>query len=245
MSTPLEAQLATRAAADPLLRWVQLFARGSHLPVALCLHLELLETAFHLSDERITTLKSHWWVEALRDEAGRRHPLLEALNAQAGPAPRHAVGRALLTLGAATTPVDVDALWAQALTLAAAVADLVGAAPAAIALHGLLWRLRLPLAGPHNAGLCPLALRARHQLPAPLAPKAWPSALRQAWLATLCARWQDARTSPATAADAVLAALLERELAQGMAQPARWRPGDGGRGFGALWAAWRAAVRRR
>lgn len=237
--------MAARVAADPLLHWVQLFRRGSRLPIALCLHLELLETAFHLSDERITTLKSHWWVEALRDDSGRRHPLLEALCADANSASRHALGRALLTLSAAGTPVDIEAMWAQALPLATAAAGLVDAAPATVALHGFLWRLRLPLPGPHNAGLCPLSLRARHQLPAPLAPVHWPPALRQAWLAALQTLWQDARQPAATAADAVLAALLERELVQGVLRPARWQPGHGVRGFGALWTAWRAAVRAR
>lgn len=243
MSTSSVEQVAARAAADGVLRWVQLFGRGSSLPATLCLHLELSETAFHLSDERVTAVKLQWWVDTLRAGAGARHPLLAALLPAPAAGALAALGEALLALHDASTPGDASALWTQASRLATPCAALVGSDAAHLALHGLLWRLRLPLPGPHNAGLCPLDLRARHQLPSPLPPSAWPAALRRDWLSALQQHWQEARRPPRSAADAALAALLARELRAGLRRPSEWQPGRSSRGFGALWQAWRAAVR--
>lgn len=220
-------------------------------PLALavpCLHLELLETATQLSDERVTRAKLDWWLQTLAEPAMRsRHPL-GAMLVGAGCLDTPAAGPIVQALSAVPdwpTPANVDTLWAQALALATPLAALLGAAPATLAAHGLWWRLRLPPAGPHNPGLCPLDLRARHQLPQALALRDWPVALRRDWLAAVATRLAGS-TGSRQPVDrlAVLAALLRREFQRAVARPERWRPEAAGHGFGALWTAWRAARRR-
>lgn len=236
-------QLASRAAQDALVRWVQLFGRGSRLPWLLGLHVDLVETAFHLSDERITALKLDWWAQALCVvDAVNRHPWLSML--QPDRVTAHSLSHALLALEHQQTPGSHQELWQQAMALAAPCAAWVADAadPAALAAHGLLWRLRLPLPAPHNAGLCPLDLRARHQLPTPRPPAEWPAPLRSDWVSAIGGHYVESRRPPAAAAGRVLDALLSREFGRAKAKPATWQVARAGGGLGGVWTAWRAAL---
>lgn len=237
---PWQEHLQARERVDAILRWVGLFGRDVRLQAALCLHLELLDTASQLSDERVTTAKLGWWVQTLSaPQLRQRHPLTAFLSPDELVCSR--IVPALAAWPDQPMAASIDELWSQALGLASGCASLVQAAPATFALHGLMWRLRLPLAAPHNPGLCPLDLRARYQLAERLGPLDWPVELRRDWLQGLERLWSRGLAVATGAGPAVLQALLARELRR--AQHPGWRAPRLALGPGAVWTAWRAALR--
>ena len=235
--------IVERVRADGLLQLTHLFAPDASAVALVLLHAELLESAVGMRDERLSEARLEWWAQTLHDEPDR-HPLT------AGPLGAHlrqhsASRRALLGVLQDVpnwrTPPTIEALWEQALRLAGPLAAVQERDAATLAAHGLCCRLRqVGVSGPHNPGLCPLDLRARHQLAEAPAPLAWPDPLRRDWARAVAA--SVAVGAPPTARfDRVLQALLLRELAH-VARP-RWQPGRAGRGLGAVWRAWQVARR--
>jgi hypothetical protein len=236
--------LLERIRADGVLQMGELFAADEPAVTARVLHAELVESALLLSDERVTEARLGWWVQTLLAQP-ERHPLTARALAPVLPERSAAVQslvRVLEQVSRWNTPASMAELWQQALQLALPCAQLVDADPASMAVHGLLVRWRAASAGPHNPGLCPLDLRARHQIAELPNTSSWPLQLRQEWAAALLDRLLAA---PAVALNVrferAQRALLKLELQRAMTQP-KWDAKKAGRGLRAVWTAWRAAL---
>lgn len=243
--------LLERIRADGILQMGELFAADEAAVGARVLHTQLLESALLLSDERVTAARIDWWAHTLLNQP-ERHPLTAGelgSRLSASPAVRQSLVRRVEVSSQWHTPASMVELWQQALQLATPLAGLIEGDAASIAAHGLLFRLRAGPVGPHNPGLCPLDLRARHQIAELPAPAQWPSRLRQDWLAGVAqiyAQSLDQTQLPAGQRlgrfERAQRALLTLELSRG-SRMAAWQPQRAGRGLRALWTAWRAAVR--
>lgn len=136
---------------------------------------ELRESAFELSDPRVSEVKTQWWAEELLGlgEGRSRHPVTATLAGVA--ADWASLVRALVALPAAgNRPGDTAAALARYRPFAAAIADVEarlfdgprgGRDADAVSVHLLLHRLPEGLAADDQAGL-PMNLLARHGLTA-------------------------------------------------------------------------------
>lgn len=234
--------LLERVRADGVLQVADLFGADEQAVTVCVLHAELVQSALLLSEERLTQARLSWWQHTLWAEP-QRHPLTAQalaplLAQQCGPL--RALLGALDAVAHWNTPASSAELWQQSLQLATPLAALAGSNADVLAAHGLLQRLRSGPAGPHNPGLCPLDLRARHQVTELPELAQWSLPLRRDWLEGIVSRLQAASTEAGGRFERAQRALLLREFRLG-SRRSGWHPRRAGRGLAALWTAWKAA----
>jgi hypothetical protein len=205
---------------------------------------ELRETAFELSEPRVTQAKAGWWAEELlRFQQGRpRHPLGQDLPPEL---PWTDLATALVAVaGEEGRAADPDEAFARVGPFAQALAQIEAAwfggqvqAPveASVAVHLLAQRL-VHGRGDDDAARVPMNLFARHALTPAALPGAQGETVVRDWSSTLRGHAPD--PGPGMVVFRRLRAALDREQLDGLRRhPGRvWRPGPL-----TVWRAWRLA----